>query len=425
MLETSRYSKKLQRAIIVGVQTPDMQEGEAELLLAELRELVRTLGFEIASEELVFVRQCSPGLFIGKGKAEDISSKAKALECDVIIFDNELTPAQQRNWETLSKLVVVDRQGVILDIFADRAHTREAVLQVELARQEYFLPRLKNAWTHLERQRGGGVTSRGVGEKQIEMDSRLVRDRIAGLKRELKQVVLHREVQRTRRVKVPLPTAAIVGYTNAGKSSLLNKLTGANAFVEDKLFATLDPTTRRLQLPNGQILLVTDTVGFVRRLPHRLVEAFKATLEEAVVADFLIHVVDISSSDLEEHMATTMKVMDEIGALGKPIVTVFNKIDLVERTMVHNLIEIKKSEKCYISIKTGEGFPQLLSLIEQELEEWGVHMELLIPHDRYDIIHKLHEMGGVKREEVQDDGVFILGNVPKRMVKLVEQFKVE
>src|SRR5580658_1029890 len=292
---------KAQRAFLIGVQTPEMPEGEGEELLAELTELVENLGLSVVRTVFVKLRAPSPALFLGKGKSEELAALAKEDGAEVIVFDSALSPAQQRNWEELAGMAVIDRQEVILEVFADRAHTREAILQVALARQEYSLPRLKRAWTHLSRQRGGGTGARGQGETQLEEDRRIVRDRIAHLRVQLVEVVRQRGVQRARRLRVPLPTAAIVGYTNAGKSSLLNRLTGASVFVEDKLFATLDPTTRQLQLANNQKLLVTDTVGFIRRLPHGLVEAFKATLEEVLVADFLIHVIDITSPHFEKH----------------------------------------------------------------------------------------------------------------------------
>ena len=239
---------------------------------------------------MLAIRKPQAKYLVGAGKAIDLIEEARLHDCDVIIFDNELTPAQQRNWEQAAeeKILVIDRQEVILDIFGTRAQTKEAVLQVELARLEYNLPRLKSAWTHLSRQRGGGSVQRDAGETQLEMDQRMVRTQISKVKRELKTVIQHRHLQRKKRMTVPVPTCAIVGYTNAGKSSLLNKLTNSDILAEDKLFATLDPTSRRCPLPSGQPLIATDTVGFVRNLPHRLVDAFKATLEEAVVSNFLI-----------------------------------------------------------------------------------------------------------------------------------------
>lgn len=410
------------RAYLIGVELPG-EEDEA-VLLEELEELVKTVGYEVVKKKRIKVRQAHARYLIGSGKAEEILEEMEELGCDVLIFDNELSPAQQRNLEALMGRAVEDRQSIILEIFGQRAQTREAVLQVDLARQEYYLPRLKRAWTHLSRQKGGGAMARGMGEKQIEMDERLVRDRIAKLKRELAEVVKQRSTQRKRRERVPLPTAAIVGYTNAGKSSLLNCLTGAEVLAEDKLFATLDPTTRKLQLPSGQILLVTDTVGFVRKLPHRLIEAFKATLEEATYGDFLIHVVDITSNDIEKHMATTMQVMKELGAHKKQIITVFNKIDSPEINHVTVAqMRAKYPKSLFISAKTGEGVEDLLKAIELSLAENSDLVELLIPHDRYDLINKLHEMGAVKSEKALAKGVKIIGNIPARLLQEVESFK--
>lgn len=266
MIDIKEKPKMVERALLVGVAQANTTEKEVSLLLDELEELVNNLGILVVRKEIVRLREYQARFLLGTGKVNYIKNLAFAEECDCIVFDEMLSPAQQRNWEAETKLCVIDRQEVILDIFAERAQTREAVLQVDLARSEYNLPRLKNAWTHLSRQRGGGTTQRGEGEAQIELDQRMVRNRIAKLKRELEQVVQHRMTQRKQRQRVPVPTAAIVGYTNAGKSSLLNCITGADVLAANKLFATLDPTTRQAELPSGQKILLTDTVGFVRKL---------------------------------------------------------------------------------------------------------------------------------------------------------------
>src|SRR5512135_2252471 len=305
--------KPVQRALLVGLQTPGMAPGEGDELLGELAELVGNLGLTITRTVFVNLRTTSVKFLVGSGKAAELIARAKADGADLIVVDGELSPSQQRNWEEESGLAVIDRQEVILEIFADRAQTREAVLQVALARMEYSLPRLTRAWTHLSRQRGKGALG-GEGETQLEQDRRIVRERIAHLKKELAAVISQRATQRRKRQRTPVPGAAIVGYTNAGKSSLLNRLTGAQVLAADKLFATLDPTTRQFTLPDGRTLLVTDTVGFIRRLPHRLVEAFKATLEEVVVSDFLIHVIDVTNPNFEQHHATTLAVLGELGA---------------------------------------------------------------------------------------------------------------
>ena len=318
---------------------------------------------------------------------------------------------------------MIDRQEVILDIFGRRAQTKEAVLQVELARLEYNLPRLKSAWSHLGRQRGGGAMQRDAGETQLELDQRMVRTQIARVKRELGSVIQHREVQRKRRMTVPVPT--IVGYTNAGKSSLLNKLTNSKILAEDKLFATLDPTSRRCPLPSGQPLVVTDTVGFVRNLPHRLVDAFKATLEEAIVSNFLIHVLDVNSPDVEAHAETTMSVLNELGAKDKTIITVFNKSDALWDEGTRHELARKFPDACFISAHTGEGLKPLLEKMEAIIEEDFEQLKLLIPHDRYDIVARLHREGGVRKEEVRDDGTYITGSVPDRLLTLISPYVVK
>lgn len=419
--------RMVERAMLIGITLPGEDEQTTRGLLDELRELVTTLEIGIHHEKIVSIRKPQAKFLVGSGKAEELVEEAKSRDCDVIIFDNELTPAQQRNWEQAAedKILVIDRQEVILDIFGRRAQTKEAVLQVELARLEYNLPRLKSAWTHLSRQRGGGAMQRDAGETQLELDQRMVRTRIARVKRELDSVIQHREVQRKKRMTVPVPTCAIVGYTNAGKSSLLNKLTNSNILAEDKLFATLDPTSRRCPLPSGQPLVVTDTVGFVRNLPHRLVDAFKATLEEAIVSNFLIHVLDVNSPDVEAHAETTLNVLKELGAKDKKIITVFNKIDALWDKSTRQELALKFKDAFFISAHSGEGLEPLLEKMEAIIEEDFAQLKLLIPHDRYDIVARLHREGGVRKEEVWDDGTFITGSVPARLLRMIEPYVVK
>jgi len=413
--------KVVSRAFLVGVQTPGMEAGEGAELLGELQELVENLRLTVTRSTLVTLRdRQQPKFLIGSGKAAELMAQAKEDGADVIVIDEELSPAQQRNWEEESGLAVIDRQEVILEIFADRAQTREAVLQVALARMEYSLPRLTRAWTHLSRQRGKGAMG-GEGETQLEQDRRIVRDRIAHLKEEIATVMSQRATQRRKRMRKPVPGVAIVGYTNAGKSSLLNKLTGAQVLAADKLFATLDPTTRQLQLPDGRILLATDTVGFIRRLPHRLVEAFKATLEEVVVADFIIHVLDVANPNVAHHFATTMEVLGELGASDKPIITVFNKVDAADKQTLA-LIRAQHPEALFISVHTGEGLDRLLARCEELAVDDHESIELLIPHDRYDIVSKLHHAGQVRTQESRDEGVFIAGRFPAKLKALFTPF---
>jgi len=424
MFDVREKPKMVERAFLVGVQKPGESEEQIHLLLDELDELVQTLGIGIVGVETVKLRQPQARFLMGTGKVDELLEKVREVQADCIVFDVELSPAQQRNWESTSGLCVIDRQEVILDIFSDRAQTKEAVLQVELAKSEHSLPRLKNAWTHLSRQRGGGgVTQRGEGEAQNELDQRMVRDRIAKLKKELVQVIRHRKTQRKQRQRLPVPTAAIVGYTNAGKSTLLNALTGATVLSEDKLFATLDPTTRQLILDSGQKLLLTDTVGFVRKLPHRLVDAFRATLEEALVADFLIHLVDASNPEFRAHEETTLAVLKELGAESKRILTVYNKVDLHQPSEELGIPELPR-DALKTSAKTGAGLDKLKAAFEEQLLGDFQKRILMIPHDRYDLINLLHRAGAVKEETAKPEGVQINANLPLRLLSQFEKFAI-
>ena len=408
MFEVKEKPRLVEKAYLLAVISKEEERKNAESLLDELDELVSNLGIQIFHKKVVRVRKTYPGYLIGKGKFNEIIQQVGDLACDVIIFDNELSPSQQRNWEEESKVLVIDRQEIILDVFAARAQTKEAVLQVKLARLEYSLPRLRRAWTHLGRQRGGGVTQRGEGEAQIELDQRLVRDQITATKKEIKQIAKTRKTSRKRRLKIPLPTIALVGYTNAGKSTLLNKVCRSDVLSEDKLFATLDPTSRQARLPNGIKIIFTDTVGFIRKLPHRLVDAFRATLEETLVANLLLHVVDLSNPQFEEHMETTVAVLNELGAEDKEILTVFNKIDLLKSNDLENL---KLSQNCkgvdnvFVSCETGEGIPELLLVIERKLGLTKKERSFLIPHDQYQLVVKTRKEGSLVNEYAEDDGV--------------------
>jgi GTP-binding protein HflX len=412
----------LERAFLVGIQTDRMAPGEGAELLLELQELVENIRLRVTHATLVNLRRPTPALLLGSGKAQELVDQAKADGADVIVFDEALSPAQQRNWEEMSGLAVIDRQEVILEIFADRAHTREAILQVALARMEYSLPRLTRAWTHLSRQRGKGAMG-GEGETQLEQDRRIVRDRIAHLKSELEDVVQQRDVQRRKRQRVPVPTCAIVGYTNAGKSTLLNILTGSEVVAANKLFATLDPTTRQLILRGNQKLLVTDTVGFIRRLPHGLVEAFKATLEEVVVADFLIHVIDTANPNFEQHHATTLEVLAELGAVDKTIITVFNKIDAATPALLQRARQLVP-DGLFLSARTGAGMPDLATRCLELAADTVGATELLIPPDRYDVIARLHEHGHIHEQEHTDEGIRIKGRFPPTQTGFFAPFVV-
>ncbi len=414
----------VERALLVGVEYAGVKGDDPYALLEELDELVSNIGIETIDGIVIKVRKPNPKYLIGSGQAAEVMSLAKEHECDVIIFDEELSPAQQRNWETESGILVIDRQEVIIDIFAQRALTREAKIQVELARMEYSLPRLRRAWTHLSRQRGGAATQRGEGETQLQLDQRMVRSRISRLKKELKEVVQHRKVQRSKRTKIPLPTAALLGYTNAGKSSLLNHLTDADVVEEDKVFATLDPTSKRLKLPNGQTLILTDTVGFVRKLPHRLVDAFKATLEEAIISDLLIHVIDVSQEELDPYINTTLDVLKELKAEDNRRIMVFNKVDLLDDEDRLRALKLKYPDALFTSTLKDIGLEDLKQALETILAEKTLQVELIIPHRRYDIVNQLHEVGAVSQKNSIHLGIHIVGSIPSRLCSLVEPYHI-
>ena len=414
----------MERAFLLSVVKRKDEEYYANLLLNELSELVGNLGIKVIGCTVVRTRKTFPGHILGKGKCDEILEQVGDLKCDVIIFDNEITPGQQRNWEELTKMLVIDRHEVILDVFAERAQTKEAVLQVQLARLEYSLPRLRRAWTHLDRQRGGGVTQRGEGEAQIELDQRMLRDKISSTKKEIKQVSSRRITSRKKRQRIPLATIAIVGYTNAGKSTLLNQITGSTVLSEDKLFATLDPTSRKAKLPGGRTVILTDTVGFIRKLPHRLIDAFKATLEEAVVADILLHVVDFSSSEYKDHLLATQEVLDELGAAEKDTIIVYNKIDNGVEESSRLQVRAQNQQHVFTSCKTNEGIDELLEMIEAKLNKSMSILEYLIPHHRYDLISKLRNQGSICAEEIVDTGVKITASPRGGLEELLLEFKV-
>ena len=428
MFEVREKPQLVERALLVGVFLDKSKEKEASSLLEELNELVQTLGIGIMDSILVRVRENFPSHLMGKGKMAEIIEKSKELNCDCIIFDNELSPNQQRNWENDSDILVIDRQEVILDIFSLRARTKEARLQVQLAKMQYTLPRMARMWSHLDRQgggsgggKGGGGAARGEGEKQIEVDRRLARKKIDRVKAELEKVRQQRKTQRKERNRADLPHAAIVGYTNAGKSSLLNGLTESTVLAEDKLFATLDTTTRKLDLDDGQTILLTDTVGFVRRLPHGLVESFKATLEEAVLADFLIHVIDGSSENVEEHFQTTLDVLKELGADEKRIIPAINKIDIISTERLEEL-KIIFPDAVLISVKNGNGIEDLLSKINEMLLSKIVRKTLKIPQSRQDLVALLHREGKILSQEYEQNDIIINAIYSKRFLAKFAEF---
>ena len=416
MFEVREKPEMVERALLVRLYFDPRDADESEALLDELEELVRTLGIGVVEKVLARSRSMHKKFLCGTGKAAEIVELAKAHDCDCIVIDNALAPSQQREWERAADLCVIDREEVILDIFARRAQTREARLQVELARMQYALPRMARMWGHLDREGGGGsggsAAARGMGEKQIEVDRRMAHVRIDRAKRELEEVRKQRATQRQAREKFETPHAAIVGYTNAGKSTLLNRLSGSDVLSKDMLFATLDTTTRKIELPDGQPLLLTDTVGFVRNLPHRLVEAFKATLEEAVLADFLIHVLDASSPEIERFHETTLHVLGELGAGDKTVITLLNKIDLVtdpdQLARLHRLYP----DAIHGSARQDLGMDKLLAACSQVLADRVRRICYRIPQARADLVGLLHRDAKVLSTDYDGNDILIQAVVP-------------
>lgn len=394
----------------------------AESRLEELQSLVKTMGATIVSSLIIPLREINAATMIGKGKVAELEAIAKDAGADCIIFDRDLPPRVQRNLERMLDLAVIDRQEVILQIFSDRAATKEAVLQVALARQEYSLPRLTRKWTHLSRQRGGMKGTRGEGETQLEIDRRIVLNKISSLKEELRKVGAQRTIQRKSRIEGTIPTAAIVGYTNAGKSSLLNLLSRSEVLVEDKLFATLDPTTRKVALPQGGDILLSDTVGFVSDLPHQLVDAFKSTLEEARYDDFIIHVVDASHPDMLQCYETTMEVLASLGCEGKPMVLFINKVDAMHDEFSVARIKAEHPGCITGSVKEQLGIENLLVEIARVSSIAHPEHTFLFPHSRGDLVALVRNQGSLLSIEYRDEGVFVRARVPQRLLKKLEPF---
>ncbi len=432
--ESERLKSNLEppeRAYLVGVEWKLTPQGgyaphawSATDSLDELAQLALTAGMEVIGQTIQRLDKPRVDTFIGRGKAEEIAETLRMLEADVVIFDDELSPRHQRELERIfgPTVKVIDRTILILDIFAQHAHTREGALQVELAQYEYRLPRLTQVWTQraLTRQAGGraggstgGVGLRGPGETKLEMDRRLIRARIAQLKQELEQVREHRARYRSQRRRSGLPTVALVGYTNAGKSTLLNRLSGAEVYIADQLFATLDPTTRRVQLPGGTLVLVTDTVGFIQKLPAQLVAAFRATLEEVSEADLLLHVIDVSHPLATLQARAVYETLELIGAAELPIINVFNKIDLLPDPAQAQSVLQGLPDSVAISAQQGLGIEALLKHIEDVLESEMVRVRLLIPFQRGDLVNLFHERGLVEAESYTDKGTLLTGRLPR------------
>lgn len=396
-----------EKVILVGVSE---QEGDdAEDSVTELAELVKTAGATVVGTLIQKRETIHPGTYVGTGKVEEIAQLIAQTGATGIVCDDELSPAQLRNLENMLDTKVMDRTLIILDIFAARATTSEGKIQVELAQLKYRLSRLSGLGKTMSRL-GGGIGTRGPGEKKLEIDRRLINDRIAQLNRELKEVVKHREIIRAKRAKSEVPVVAIVGYTNAGKSTLLNHLTDAEVLEEDKLFATLDPTTRMLELDGHQQVLLTDTVGFIRKLPHHLIEAFKSTLEEAKYADYIFHVVDASNPQMDKQMHIVYETLDHLGVKNKKMVTLFNKMD--QRTEEEPLQDFRADHILQISAANNQGLDEIKDLLQEMLREDKVYIERVIPYAQAGIIQLVREKGELVSEEYVPEGIEIKAYVP-------------
>lgn len=419
MIDVEKESTKPVYAIIIG-RTEDRNLSDDEVI-REMSNLAETAGLLVTGTIVLRRYDPSPKFGMGSGKAEEIAALAKEKEAEQIVFDFEITPTQQRNWEELTQITCVDRQEIIIRIFGNRAITREAVLQVELAKLEYSLPRLAHTYEALSRQRGGRFGTKGSGETQLELDKRAIMNRIALMKKELVIVRTDRANRRKRREKVPVPSCAIVGYTNVGKSSLLNALTGAGVLTEDKLFATLDPTTRRYNLPTGRNILLTDTVGFIRNLPHSLVDAFHATLEEAAFADAVLIVLDASDPEIAVQLKTTMEVLAEVDAATQPSLLILNKLDRLDE-FSRSRLQASYPEAVMISAQTKEGFPEFISRLDALLS--GDIHSYCLPLTRSDLVAFAHREGSVLDVLYEETGIILRARTSGRLAAALQEFEI-
>src|SRR6266567_3591173 len=420
MIET-RPQKTQERALLIGLEKEGVSKWDLQDSLDELRELANSAGAEVIDTVTQKLQKPTAPYYIGRGKAESIKDSCQDRQVTSVIFDDELSPAQGRNLENLFARKVLDRTQLILDIFAQRARSREGRLQIELAQLQYLLPRLTRMWHHLSRQTGG-IGTRGPGETQLEVDRRRVQERIARLERELEAVRKTRAVQRQSRKRHQWPVAAVVGYTNAGKSTLLNLLTGADVVTENKFFATLDPTTRSFVLPNKQRVLLTDTVGFLRKLPHTLIESFKATLEEVSEADLLIHIVDLSHPRVDEQMEAVDTVTKELGAFGKQTLMVFNKIDALVNDELTEAYTKKFPGSVAISARQGIGVSGLVEALQGELGAWRLRSHFRVPLSEAGLIAEIHRVGHVLELHYEGEGALIVAHVPPELAQKLERY---
>ncbi len=410
-----------EKALVVGIHTPKSDKFESDESLKEAIGLATTAGADVVYSERVDLRQFNPATLIGSGKLESLLTIVKEQCVDLVVVDHELSPVQSRNLETFFKIRVLDRTGLILDIFALRARSKEGKLQVELAQYEYLLPRLVGAWTHLSKQRGG-IGLRGPGETQLEVDRRRVRERISLIKKNLEKVTQTRENHRTKRQSVPIPTLSLIGYTNAGKSTLFNAITGAHELAEDKVFATLDPKTKKIKLPTGQKVLLTDTVGFIRNLPHQLVESFKSTFEEVANSQVLLHVIDLSHPDCDRMVKTVEDLLVEMDLHQKPLIKVYNKVDALENPPPYGS-HGNHPQEVWISAESGLGIDDLLKKVQKLIaENYYKRLSLLIPHEHSKEISSLYEHGVIISLKSADEGVFVTVDLPEKWQRLYDKF---
>lgn len=410
--------------LVVGTYRGTSALVECREHLAELTSLLETHGSNVVEQIEAPLRRIHPATLLAKGKLEEICTRATELDCRCIVFDEELTPPQQRNLEAYFKLPVADRTEIILRVFEGRAETKEARLQVELAKTQYQAPRLIKLWSHLSRQRGGGINQKGEGEAQLEIDRRILKNRVQTLTKQLRAVERGRKLQHARRARTEIPEIAIIGYTNAGKSTLMNHLTKAGVFVEDKLFATLDTTTRHLILPNGQKVLLTDTVGFLRKLPHQLVAAFRSTLEQSLNADLLVHLVDASHPCAAQHIAATVDVLKSLNAMHKPRIIALNKVDRIDEEALFRL-KVQSGASVTLSALDGRGVEQLLSQIITHVSWESRTACLKLPPNAFGRIHELRELGADIKVVFCEGAAYVWGKVPKRSLGTLCAFEIE
>lgn len=421
---TEHYElRSFKTALLIATYPSGSDQMSSGECLEELSRLCITFGLEPIEKIACPLRRIDAATFLGEGKLQELLARAQEIKADVILFDDEISPHQQRNLEKIFQRPVIDRTELIIEVFAQRAQTKEARLQIELARVRYQLPRLKRLWTHLERQvSGGGGFLKGAGEKQLELDRRMIKERIVRLQKEIKEVAAQREIQRSARLRSGVPTFAIVGYTNAGKSTLLKALTKADVLVEDKLFATLDTTTRKFILPNKQEILLIDTVGFIRKIPHTLVAAFKSTLEEAIHTDILLHLIDLSATNPEEQADATYAVLKELGALDQPVITLLNKIDLCTNPAIAQRLRIKYPKTVQISALHGTGFQELLQLMMHEISNLRKRIKLRIPQTHYALVSELMRQGRVIQCDYEENDILLEIEIPAHLEHKVRQF---